>query len=319
MNSSYFEVAPGVWGSEDIFVNFYFIEASEKGYWVLVDTGLSKSAGKIKKIAEELFGEGVPPDAIILTHGHADHAGSVIALAHHWHVPVYAHYLELPYLTGLSSYPPADPSVSGGLISKISPLFSRGPINLEGAANALPDDNSVPFLSDWKWIHTPGHAPGHVSFYREEDKVLIVGDAFTTTKPEYVNAYRKNAHIISGPPKYYTPDWVSAEASVKALSDLQPNIAASGHGMPMEGVELQEELQQLADNFKLLAVPPAGRYVDEPALFDATGVLYVPPKIKQPINRKLIGLIAGASVLAGVIAFLAVAESKKKKKWWKKW
>ena len=33
-----------------------------------------------------------------MTHGHFDHVGSLEKLANEWHVPVYAHYLEVPYL-----------------------------------------------------------------------------------------------------------------------------------------------------------------------------------------------------------------------------
>ena len=53
----YFQVAPGVWGMKDIFVNMYMIQDSESGKWVLVDAGLKTSAGKIKKMAADLFGE----------------------------------------------------------------------------------------------------------------------------------------------------------------------------------------------------------------------------------------------------------------------
>ena len=50
----------------------------------------------------------------------------------------------------------------------------------------LPDDNSIPGFPEWKYIHTPGHTPGHVSLFREKDKVLIAGDAFVTTKSDVV-------------------------------------------------------------------------------------------------------------------------------------
>ena len=49
---------------------------------------------------------------------------------------------------------------------------------------ALPEDGSIPHLPDWEWIYTPGHSPGHVSFFREKDLTLIVGDAFVTVKQE---------------------------------------------------------------------------------------------------------------------------------------
>jgi glyoxylase-like metal-dependent hydrolase (beta-lactamase superfamily II) len=68
--------------------------------WVLVDAGLPGSAGTIRRHAAEIFGSEARPAAIILTHGHFDHVGALLTLATEWDVPVYAHPLELPYLTG---------------------------------------------------------------------------------------------------------------------------------------------------------------------------------------------------------------------------
>src|SRR5687767_12655631 len=108
--SNSFTVAPGVWGRKDAFVNYYMIKDEISGAWALVDAGLKWSAGTIRNMAREIFGNTSRPAAIILTHGHFDHTGALITLAKEWDVPVYAHLLELPYLTGKSSYPPPDPT-----------------------------------------------------------------------------------------------------------------------------------------------------------------------------------------------------------------
>src|SRR3954471_24854509 len=94
-------------------VNVYLVgpPQSGDGGWVLVDTGLPTSHGAIVHEAERRFGYRAHPSAIVLTHGHVDHAGSVRELAELWDVPVYAHRLEAPYLTGQSDYPPGDPTV----------------------------------------------------------------------------------------------------------------------------------------------------------------------------------------------------------------
>jgi hypothetical protein len=84
------------------------------GQWVLIDAGLTGSASAIRTAAQARFGQTGRPSAIILTHGHFDHVGSLETLAAEWDVPVYAHRLEHPYLNGTISYPPADPSVGGG-------------------------------------------------------------------------------------------------------------------------------------------------------------------------------------------------------------
>src|SRR5688500_17349721 len=47
---------------------------------------------------------------------------------------------------------------------------------------ALPADGTIPGMQGWRWIHTPGHTAGHISLFRADDRTLIVGDAFCTTK-----------------------------------------------------------------------------------------------------------------------------------------
>ena len=72
----------------------------------------------------------------------------------------------------------------------------------------------------WRWIHTPGHAPGHVSFFRDADRVLIAGDAFVTTKQESLLAALLKPQVVHGPPAYFNTDWSEAEASVRRLGTI---------------------------------------------------------------------------------------------------
>src|SRR4051812_38672846 len=83
-------------------VNLYIIgePRGQDSKWILVDTGLGHSSKAILEESERLYGKNCPPQAIILTHGHFDHVGSVIELSDYWNIPVYAHKMELPYLTG---------------------------------------------------------------------------------------------------------------------------------------------------------------------------------------------------------------------------
>ena len=278
---SFFRVTEGVWGVKDVLVNVYLIANPDKS-WVLVDAGLKTAFTKIKKAAAELFGEGVAPAAVILTHGHFDHVGSLEAIIREWSVPVYSHFLETPYLTGKSDYPPADSSVGGGLLSLVSGLYPNDPIDLIDAIKSLPLDGHIPVLPEWKYIHTPGHAPGHISLWREQGRVLIAGDAFVTTKQESVFSVLTQRKVISGPPKYFTYDWYQADKSVNALADLSPEVVATGHGKPMAGREMRQQLMDLALNFSDRAVPCYGRYVAEPAVANRHGVVSLPDARTRP-------------------------------------
>jgi glyoxylase-like metal-dependent hydrolase (beta-lactamase superfamily II) len=255
-------VMPDVYCYCNQIVNLCFVgEKDSSNGWVLIDAGMPHSSEEIFNVANKQFGEGSAPSAIVLTHGHFDHVGSLVELLEKWDVPIYAHELEIPYLTGKDNYPPGDPTVDGGLVSKMSPMFPNHGINLEKHVQNLPLDGSIPGMSGWKWIHTPGHTPGHISLFREEDRLLIVGDAFVTVKQESLYKVMVQKQEISGPPKYFTTDWESARESVKTLESLNPQIAITGHGFPMTGKELTEQLGRLSRDFDKMAIPEHGRYV----------------------------------------------------------
>jgi glyoxylase-like metal-dependent hydrolase (beta-lactamase superfamily II) len=242
-------------------VNVVFVGAPGAGdrNWVLVDAGLYRTKALIKNAAADRFGEHARPSAIVLTHGHFDHVGVLEDLAQEWDVPVYAHALEAPYLDGRQSYPPPDPGV-GGLMAATSPLYPRAPVNVGSRLQLLPESGEVPPLPGWTWIHTPGHAPGHVSLWRERDRALIAGDAFVTTAQESVYAALTQDVEMHGPPQYFTPDWIAARDSVRKLAALEPELAITGHGRPVHGAEMRAALHRLAREFDDIAVPKHGRY-----------------------------------------------------------
>lgn len=244
-------------------VIFFGMPGAADRHWVLLDAGVMGTAGVIAGAAKERFGPASRPAAIILTHGHFDHVGALESLATQWEAPIYAHELEVPYLNGTSSYPPPDPSVGGGMMATLSPLYPRGPVDVSRWLHTLPGDGSVPHMPGWRWLHTPGHTPGHVSFWRESDRTLIVGDAFITTRQESAYAVATQRPEMHGPPAYFTPDWTSARASVQRLAALEPELVVTGHGLAMRGPEVRAALHLLARDFDRIAVPEHGRYVDE--------------------------------------------------------
>lgn len=232
--------------------------------WVLIDAGIPGHAGAILTAAERRFGPRARPRAILMTHGHFDHAGSLEALAELWDVPIYAHPLEHPYLNGEAAYPPPDPTVGGGMLASLSPLFPVSPVNVSPWLQSLPQDGRVPEMPGWRWIHTPGHTPGHVSLFRERDRALIAGDAFITTRQESAYAVMLQKPEMHGPPSYFTQDWDASRNSVQRLAALEPELVITGHGRPMAGEQMRATLHQLADRFDEIAVPEGGKYVTYP-------------------------------------------------------
>jgi glyoxylase-like metal-dependent hydrolase (beta-lactamase superfamily II) len=184
-------------------------------------------------------------------------------------------------------------------MSALSRFYPRGPFDLRPWIHALPDDGSVPSMPGWRWIHTPGHTPGHVALFREADRTLIAGDAFVTIRQESAIAAMTYKPEIHGPPAYFTSDWGAARRSVQRLADLRPWRVVPGHGPPLEGEEMQEGLERLARDFDRIAVPPRGRYVRQPAVTDESGVVSLPAPVPDPLPRVLLG--AGLVLLAGAL------------------
>lgn len=237
--------------AEVILLNFTVVNAfligdplSDGKEFILVDTGLENSYDFILESVSKHYGKGIRPQCIVLTHGHFDHVGSVIKLSEHWDVPVYIHELELPYVIGEKDYPLGDPTV-GGKVSEMSPTFPHTSIDIKEKISVLPQNGKIPGVPGWKWIHTPGHTEGHISLFHEMDRVLIAGDAISTTKQESMMSVITRKEEISGPPAYLTEDWSKALDSIRYLKSLEPSVLLPSHGKPLRGLKIKEHLETL--------------------------------------------------------------------------
>jgi glyoxylase-like metal-dependent hydrolase (beta-lactamase superfamily II) len=257
------EIKKDVYYYTNQIVNIIMVGNPEEGKWVLIDAGMPKSGKEIISVAQNRFGRANPPSAILLTHGHLDHIGGLVEMIEEWNVPVYAHPLEFPYLTGEREYPKPDPSIEGGLLAKVSFIYPTEPINIKSNLHPLPSDHRAPDISDWVWVCSPGHSPGHVSFYRKDDRLLLSGDAFITVRQDSLYKVLIQEKEVNGPPKYLTTDWKAAWDSVKNLEMLRPKAVIPGHGKAMEGKELEIGLKSLVQDFEKLAIPKHGKYVEQ--------------------------------------------------------
>ena len=250
----------------------------------------------IQRAAESRFGGKSRPVAIVLTHGHFDHAGNANTLARAWDVPVYAHTLEIPYLTGRSNYPPIDPTV-GGAIAAMSRMFPRQPPRVDGVQQ-LPVD-LMSQMPGWGWIHTPGHTAGHVSLFRASDALLLAGDALVTMNMDsWIEQVRRTPEPCR-PPAPLTTDWVAAATSVRQLGALEAKAIGAGHGLPIAGDEVAAAVHRFAETF----TPPAhGRYVQSPARTGPDGVEWLPPPVPDPFPQQAMG---AALVTLGAVGLAA--------------
>ncbi len=294
------EIAEDVVCLEIGIANCYLVGTNKK--WVLIDSSIGGHADDIRKAAAKRFGKKSRPQAIYLTHGHFDHAGSASELSDGWDVSIFAHERELPFVDGRSEYPPPDPTVGGFMSFVIRFVPERNnKVDLGDRVEPISSLKKLPGLPRWECIETPGHTHGHVSFYRPEDGVLIAGDAFTTINQDSPFDMISKKQQVCRPPVYYTSDWGQAEESVQKLARLRPNVLAAGHGVPMSGSEATRELEYLSRNWP---APEHGRYVPKPALADEDGIAYLPPPAADPLPKIAIGL--GAAAVAGTTAALVI-------------
>ncbi len=303
------EGAAGVARLGVAFVNVYFIDSQDDaGGWVLVDTGLPAAATLVQRAAEARYRKSTRPRCILLTHGHFDHAGNAATLAKAWDVPIFAHREEMPFLTGVSDYPPQDPSM-GGAIANLSRVFPHSGYDFGSRVRPLlgdADGGPVPALPGWRWIHTPGHTPGHISLWRERDRVLIAGDAVATMDLDsYVEQVVRH-RSFQRPPVPFTPDWQATRRSVERLAELRPSTVAAGHGLPITGDDTADRLAAFH-----VDVPEGGRYWPQPAEYDPErGVVHLPPPVDDPIGKRL---KVGGAVAAGAAAIAAVGIGLRRK------
>ncbi|HWC18248.1 MAG TPA: MBL fold metallo-hydrolase [Terriglobales bacterium] len=282
--------------------NCYIVGTPEA--WVMIDAGTPGSAKNILRAVREHFGADAVPAAIVLTHGHFDHSGSARELAERWRVEIYAHRLELPFVNGSSRYPAPDPTV-GGFMSQVIRFLPNKKMDLGHNLRQLPAGR-LPWLPEWEILETPGHSPGHVSFFRGTDGTVLAGDAFATVNQNSIHDVITQRQQVAGPPPYSNCDWQAAERSMKKLAELRPRVLAAGHGIPMRGAQAAAQLRALANNFP---IPDNGRYVREPARTDESGIVYLPPPVSDPVK---IGALAAVGVL-GLAGAGWVARSRRQR------
>ena len=138
--------------------NCYLLADEAAKTAVLVDPG-----DEAPRLLDALKTNGLQLDAIWLTHAHFDHIGAVAAIKDVLDVPVYLH--------------PDDEVIykSGSQAAQLWDIPFRQPT---GATQPLEPDQVLTFGdTEVKCLFTPGHAPGHISFYLPSEGYVIAGDA----------------------------------------------------------------------------------------------------------------------------------------------
>jgi glyoxylase-like metal-dependent hydrolase (beta-lactamase superfamily II) len=232
--------------------NVYFVRAESS--WTLIDAGWAGDGDWIERAARLLLGDSARPGAILLTHCHPDHSGAARYLAGLWSCPVYMHPSELPIANGdfaamQASAGPLDRCVVLPFMRLVGTRRREAILaasRLGDAGRTIDPGAVVPSLPGWECIATPGHTPGHVAYFRRQDRVLVSGDALATFKINSVWGLLLARDGLSGPPWYTTWNRDAAGRSIRILADLNPYVLAGGHGRPLVGGQTAAVLRSFA-------------------------------------------------------------------------
>jgi glyoxylase-like metal-dependent hydrolase (beta-lactamase superfamily II) len=202
------QVAEGVWHVPLLLrdaVNAYVLGD------VVVDAGYPGSG---KKLVKALGGHTV--SAHTLTHAHPDHVGGSRAVVD---------TLKIPMWAPAGDAAAVERGMTVGPEGRLKGLVERGGrFKSVPVARKLVEGDEV---AGFTVLDTPGHSPGHVSFWRESDRVLVCGDVWfnmnvLTTKPG-----------LRAPLKLPTVDPALNARSQQRLVDLKPDVVCFGHGPVM--------------------------------------------------------------------------------------
>jgi len=199
----------------DMFVNFYLIVDADG--MTLIDTGLGREARTVLKLISETGHAPQDLKRILITHCDGDHVGGVQALKAKTGARVYASPFEAQAMAaGHSSRKMRSDMLSGRLFGLVVKLLSFSPAQ---ADEMLSDGMTLPTPGRLRVISTPGHTPGHLSFYAPQEGILFCGDSLITQNGKL--------RISNGP-----NTWNEAEAveSARAQAALGATIVCSGHG-----------------------------------------------------------------------------------------
>ncbi|MDO8614121.1 MAG: MBL fold metallo-hydrolase [Dehalococcoidia bacterium] len=217
------QVLPGVYQIGLGYVNA-FLAADEE--LTLIDSGLPKKEETILKALRHLGGKPKDLRHIAVTHHHADHCGSLAALAEATGAATYIHRLDAPIVAGDQPRPGPNPASMAGKV--LGPLIMRLPANNPRpvrVAHELEGGEELPAAGGLSVVFTPGHTAGHVSYlWPRHGGVLFAGDAAG-------NLFGR----LGKPLGMFTEDMAQAKESIRKLAELEFDAACFGHGGALKG------------------------------------------------------------------------------------
>lgn len=208
------------------FVNLYLI--IDPDGLTLIDTGLAKSGPKlVLKAIAELGRQPHDLKRILITHADPDHTGGLAELMAKTGAKVHASEIESKAIeAGTTSR-----EINGNPLMKLMLDFMGKvvmPLTPAHVDEVIMHGQVLPVLGGLQVIATPGHTPGHLSFYAPAHHILIAGDS--------LNASSGTLKFTPAPVHW---DYEKGCASVKLQATLGATVVCCGHGNVIEGTPVK--------------------------------------------------------------------------------
>ncbi len=196
---------------------------------VLIDAATRQGENRImRQISQRAV------SAHALTHAHPDHQGSSHAICERLGIPLWCGQGDIPAMETPGG---VQNSQAPGWLNRLQQRYWTGPPH--PVARALVEGDEV---AGFTVLETPGHSRGHVAYWRQDDRVLILGDV--------LNGMNLMTGIpgLHEPPAVFTPDPARNRQSVRRLAELRPLLTCFGHGPPLRDPgKLADFVARLAD------------------------------------------------------------------------
>lgn len=207
---------------------------------VLLDTGFPGDAPRIRRAMEKA---GIGPEevrAILLTHGHIDHAGNAAELKAWTGAPVYAHRLEQAHIDG--EFPYAGLARVCGALEAVGRLvtgYRPVPIDV-----TIADGDELPFWGGLRVIHLPGHTLGHCGFYSAKHDLLFSGDLWVRFMMR-----------TQASPRIFSDDVSQVPASLRKARSIGARRVVPGHYDRPNATRLRRRFEELCDEMEWARQP----------------------------------------------------------------
>ncbi|MBN8866844.1 MAG: MBL fold metallo-hydrolase [Solirubrobacterales bacterium] len=178
---------------------------------VLIDAGTTWDRFRIPRQLK-----GRPLSLLALTHVHPDHQGMAREICRERDIPLACHADDVDAMEG--RVPVSGEQVTNALLRRVQSSWEGPPHQV---SRVLEDGDEV---AGFRVVHTPGHARGHVVYFRESDGVAICGDVIRNIN------YATGATGLGEPPTMFTYDPDENRRSIRRLAALNPTVLLPGHG-----------------------------------------------------------------------------------------